>query len=263
MWKSKLTKSFSLALVLSLLFALPVFAQAATSDFQELQELASNLSQESYQQEMTQIRSLTALVLQDIQQSQLQPLDSSLLQSLERCEKRMSSSEYRSMKLSEQLKVIKESQSLSMQLIQNYLTQQEMLSTLRLSTLSNMKSLLSHYDKLLEILQKIIKSQTEDVRAVVQEIASANEATEHLKSNLTLCQALAEKQAEEIKFREREHKRLRTLSYVELSVGVSSLVIGCLPIWTDSQQNIKNLFLGIGTTSSAFGAATFVFTWRF
>ena len=109
----------------------------------------------------------------------------------------------------------------------------------------------------------MIKSQSEDISVLNEEIAKAINDTESIKLRLAVCQLLAEKQAEEIAFYERMKKRLRAASYVEFGVGVPCLVIGLLPIWTDEQQNIKNIFLGIGATGTAAGAATFVFTIHF
>ena len=58
-------------------------------------------------------------------------------------------------------------------------------------------------------------------------------------------------------------KRLKILSYFELSVGVPCIVLACLPIWTEEQKNIKNLLLGTGTASAASGLMTFTFTINF
>ena len=69
--------------------------------------------------------------------------------------------------------------------------------------------------------------------------------------------------AEEIAALTKMKKRLRTTAYVELAVGVPCLVIGCLPIWTPEQQNIKNLLLVVGGTATAAGAFTFTFTITF
>ena len=77
------------------------------------------------------------------------------------------------------------------------------------------------------------------------------------------CLALSKKNEEEIAALERIRKRARTVSYIELGIGIPCLIIGFLPIWTKEQQNIKNLFLGVGGTAITTGAATFVVTVRF
>lgn len=109
----------------------------------------------------------------------------------------------------------------------------------------------------------MVKSQSEDISVLNEEIAKAINDTESIKLRLAVCQMLAEKQAEEIAFYERMKKRLRAAAHVEIGIGVPCLVIGLLPIWTDEQQNIKNLFLGIGAASTVAGTATFVFTIHF
>ena len=58
-------------------------------------------------------------------------------------------------------------------------------------------------------------------------------------------------------------KRLKILSYFEVSVGVPCIILACLPIWTEEQKNIKNLLLGTGTASVASGLITFTFTINF
>lgn len=109
----------------------------------------------------------------------------------------------------------------------------------------------------------MVKSQNEDIGIINEQLGKAIEDTETIKIKLAVCRMLAEKQAEEIAAYQKMKKRLRALSYVELAVGVPCLVIGCLPIWTPEQQNIKNLFLGIGGTATAAGGFTFAFTITF
>lgn len=87
--------------------------------------------------------------------------------------------------------------------------------------------------------------------------------TESLKVQIEANLRLVSKMAEEIAAYQKMKKRLRTTAYVELAVGVPCLVIGCLPIWTPEQQNIKNLFLGIGGTATSAGVLTFTFTITF
>ena len=62
---------------------------------------------------------------------------------------------------------------------------------------------------------------------------------------------------------EKIRKKIRTVSYIELGIGIPCFIIGFLPIWTKEQQNIKNLFLGVGGTAITTGAVTFVVTVRF
>lgn len=126
-----------------------------------------------------------------------------------------------------------------------------------------MNDLLMHYNKLLEITQKIYSSSQEDIKIALENLKSAIEGTDSLKLQLDTCLALSKKNEEEIAALERIRRRARITSYVELGVGIPCLIIGISPIWSKEQQNIKNLFLGIGGTATAAGVATFVVTVRF
>ena len=129
--------------------------------------------------------------------------------------------------------------------------------------LSKMLELQTHYSNLIRILEKMTKSQLQDLGIVNEQLGLATQETESLKVQIEANLRLASKMAEEIAAYEKMKKRLRTTAYVELAVGVPCLVIGCLPIWTDEQQNIKNLFLGVGGTATAAGGFTFAFTITF
>ena len=126
-----------------------------------------------------------------------------------------------------------------------------------------MNDLLTHYNKLLEIIQKIYSSSQEDIKIALESLKSAIEGTDNLKLRLDTCLTLAKKNEEEIAALERIRKRTRIASYIELGVGVPCLVAGFLPIWTQEQQNIKNLFLGVGGTATVASVATFIITIHF
>ena len=107
------------------------------------------------------------------------------------------------------------------------------------------------------------KSQLQDLGIVNEQLGLATQETESLKVQIETNLRLASKMAEEIAAYEKMKKRLRKTAYVELAVGVHCLVIGCLPIWTNEQKNIQNLFLGVGGTATAAGGFTFAFTITF
>ena len=107
------------------------------------------------------------------------------------------------------------------------------------------------------------KSQRQDLGIVNEQLGLATQETESLKIQTEANLRLASKMAEEIAAYEKMKKRLRTTAYIELAVGVPCLVIGCLPIWTDEQQNIKNLLIGVGATSTIAGGVGFTFTLSF
>lgn len=103
--------------------------------------------------------------------------------------------------------------------------------------------------KTLKELKQALLSNKEDTSVVVAELGELYEKIKKLN--------------ELVVSYEKMKKRLRTTAYVELAVGVPCLVMGCLPIWTDEQQNIKNLLLGIGGAATAAGGFTFAFTITF
>ena len=129
--------------------------------------------------------------------------------------------------------------------------------------LSKMLELQKHYSNLIKILEKMTKSQLQDLGIVNEQLGLATQETESLKIQIEANLRLASKMAEEIAAYEKMKKRLRTTAYIELVVGVPCLVIGCLPIWTDEQQNIKNLLIGVGATSTIAGGVGFTFTLSF
>lgn len=107
------------------------------------------------------------------------------------------------------------------------------------------------------------KSQLQDLGIVNEQLGLATQETESLKIQIEANLRLASKMAEEIAAYEKMKKRLRTTAYIELTVGIPCLVIGCLPIWTDEQKNIQNLLIGVGTASTIAGGVGFTFTLTF
>lgn len=94
-------------------------------------------------------------------------------------------------------------------------------------------------------------------------MSSIIEDTEFLKKQNEANLNLAKKLNEEIATMTKMKKRVRVASYVELGIGIPTLVLGCLPIWTNEQKNIQNLLLGVGATSTLAGSVGFVFTLTF
>ena len=115
-------------------------------------------------------------------------------------------------------------------------------------------------NKLSQITEKIIKSQNEDLAVALNEWNKALEDTNFLKTQLEINEKLAKQAQEEIAALKNMKKRLRTVSYIELGIGIPCLTLGLSPIWTNEQQNIKNLLLGIGGAAATSGCVTLVFT---
>lgn len=115
--------------------------------------------------------------------------------------------------------------------------------------LLNTKIELENSKKTLKELKQALLSNKEDTSVVVAELGDLYEKIKKLN--------------ELIASYEKMKNRLRTTAYVELGVGVPCLILGCLPIWNDSQKNIQNLLLGIGATGTISGGAGFIFTIKF
>jgi hypothetical protein len=118
-------------------------------------------------------------------------------------------------------------------------------------------------NRLSRITEKIIKSQSEDLALALDEWNKAVEDADLLKTQLEINETLARKAQEEVAAYTAMRQRLRFASYVEIGLGAPCLILGCLPIWTPEQQNIRNLLLGIGGTSFAAGIINFSFTIKF
>lgn len=103
--------------------------------------------------------------------------------------------------------------------------------------------------KTLEELKKALLSNKEDTSYLISELGELYEKIKKLNESIALLEKI--------------RKRARTVSYIELGIGIPCFIIGFLPIWTKEQQNIKNLFLGIGGAAITTGATTFVVTVRF
>lgn len=263
MWKLKSIKNFLLSLAVLFCLASPAFAQDNSADLEEFQELAASLSTESFLAEKQQINSLMNLILEECRLSPELDTNKLYWKELEHYENLVKSEEYAQMPLSSQLRAMKNSMKSFAEMYQDISMQQTMQSTYQLTVLNYMSQLFDHMNRLSQITEKIIKSQSEDLAMALDEWNKALEDTNLLKTQLEINEKLARQAQEEVAALKNMKKRLRTVSYVELGIGVPCLVLGLLPIWTDEQQNIKNLLLGIGGTATASGGVTFIFTINF
>lgn len=123
--------------------------------------------------------------------------------------------------------------------------------------------LFGHMDKVSSIIKKIAKSSNEDLNIALSEWQKATDNNIALQKQLDINKVMAEKQAEEIAALTKVRNRVRRASYIELGIGIPTLVLGCLPIWTDDQKNIQNLLLGVGGSLTAAGSVGVIFTIRF
>lgn len=249
MWK--LPKIISLNLLLLFCVVLPLSASEDTHELEEFQELANSLSQESYWNEIEQVKFWTNSVLQNLQLNPQMTMDDSLLKELHSCSNLMKSDEFVSMKLSDQLKILNLSQRISMSLIQNYLEQQTSHSDWQYSSLKSMSELLIHFEKLQTILLKIIKSQNQDTKIAIEQLSKSITDINTLKTNLDLCETLARYQAEEINSLTKKYKALKRTRITSLCVFGTGLVTSLLGVTlsnTDTPTNISQILIVGGST---------------
>ena len=261
MWKLKLhLKKLSLVFVLLSVLSLPVFAQDDSPDLEELQELASSLSTESFLAEKQQINSLMNLILEECRSSPELDTNKPYWKELEHYESLVKSEEYAQMPLSNQLRAMKSSMRSFAEMYQDISMQQTTQSTFQLTMLSYMSQLFDHMNKLSQITEKIIKSQSEDLALALEEWNKAIEDTKLLQMQLEINEKLARKLQEEVAVLEGIKKRSRIASYVEIGVGVPLILASFIPGVEDEWK--RTLFI-TGASLTACGGVSFVITLSF
>ena len=231
MWKLKLIKNFLLSLALSLFFALPVFAQEDSFVLEELQKTVLELNSKSNNSQ-TELEALK-------QNYNLE------LNSANSLKDNLTQSELESMNPFELLDLLEMTLDKAQK---NY--EEAAQSSLSLEKdLLNMKLELENSQKTLEELKKALLSNKDDTSYLVSELGELFEKVKNLNELLESYKKIK--------------KRLRTVSYFELGIGIPCVIFGYLPIWTENQKNIQNLLLGIGFSNTASGLITFTFTINF
>ena len=231
MWKLKLLKKLSLVLALLLLFVSQVFSQEDIAELKELQKIALELNSE-----LSSSQSKSETLKQNCNLE---------LNNASNLKDRLSQSE---MDLMNPFELLDQLEMTLNEAQKNY--EAAIKSSLSLEKdLLNMKLELENSQKTLEELKKALLSNKDDTSYLVSELGELFEKVKKLNEVLESYKKI--------------QKRLKTLSYFELSVGVPCIILACLPIWTEEQKNIKNLLLGTGTASAAFGLMTFTFTINF
>ena len=231
MWKLKLLKKLSLVLALLLLFVSQVFSQEDIVELKELQKIALELNSES-----SSSQSKSEILKQNCNLG---------LNNANNLKDSLSQSE---MNLMNPFELLDQLEMTLNEAQKNY--EAAIKSSLSLEKdLLNMKLELENSQKTLEELKKALLSNKDDTSYLVSELGELFEKVKKLNEVLESYKKI--------------QKRLKILSYFELSVGVPCIVLACLPIWTEEQKKIKNLLLGTGTASAAFGLMTFTFTINF
>lgn len=231
MWKLKLLKKLSLVLALLLLFVSQVFSQEDIVELKELQKIALELNSES---SSSQSKSEVLKQNCNLELNNASNLKDSLSQS--------------EMDLMNPFELLDQLEMTLNEAQKNY--EVAIKSSLSLEKdLLNMKLELENSQKTLEELKKALLSNKDDTSYLVSELGELFEKVKKLNEVLESYKKI--------------QKRLKILSYFEVSVGVPCIILACLPIWTEEQKNIKNLLLGTGTASTASGLMTFTFTINF
>lgn len=231
MWKLKLLKKLSLVLALLLLFVSQVFSQEDIAELKELQKIALELNSE-----LSSSQSKSEILKQNCNLE---------LNNANNLKNNLSQSE---MDLMNPFELLDQLEMTLNEAQKNY--EAAIKSSLSLEKdLLNMKLELENSQKTLEELKKALLSNKDDTSYLVSELGELFEKVKKINEVLESYKKI--------------QKRLKILSYFELSVGVPCIILACLPIWTEEQKNIKNLLLGTGTASAAYGLMTFTFTINF
>ena len=231
MWKLKLLKKLSLVLALLLLFVSQVFSQEDIVELEELQKIVLELNSESVN---SQNKSESLKQNCNLELNNANSLKDSLTQS--------------EMDLMNPFELLDQLEMTLNEAQKNY--EAAIKSSLSLEKdLLNMKLELENSQKTLEELKKALLSNKDDTSYLVGELGELFEKLKNLNELLESYKKIK--------------KRLRTVSYFELGIGIPCVVFGCLPIWTEKQKNIQNLLLGIGISSTTYGLITFTFTINF
>ena len=225
MWKSKSIRNSLLLLVLHLACVLPLFAQEDSSDIGR-----SNMQQSK---ELT----TSNLNLNESNQKEMNSLSNA-----QNSKNKLEQQNPKSMTASELL----DNLDLQITSLQMQLEQREHLSQNLETELKTMKQELQNSKNTCSELKKALNSSNIDLDNVIGEIGKLSEDVKYLE--------------EKLRVKNNTVNRLRTASYIELGIGVSSLVVGLLPIWTDDQKNLQNIFLGVGGAMTFSGGITFTLT---
>ena len=231
MWKLKLLKKLSLVLALLLLFVSQVFSQEDIVELKELQKIALELNSESSN---SQNKSEILKQNCNLELNNASNLKDNLSQS--------------EMDLMNPFELLDQLEMTLNEAQKNY--EAAIKSSLSLEKdLLNMKLELENSQKTLEELKKALLSNKDDTSFLVSELGELFEKVKNLNELLESYKKIK--------------KRLRTVSYFELGIGIPCVIFGYLPIWTEEQKNIQNLLLGIGFSNTASGLITFTFTINF
>ena len=112
----------------------------------------------------------------------------------------------------------------------------------------------------MEILQKLINSQSEDTRIAIEEMQSALSNSVIVKQELDLISVLANKQSEEIEALKKRGKGLTRSRITSISIVGGGLLLGTVGYFLkqhESTKDIGNLLFYSGLSCVGSGTLTF------
>jgi hypothetical protein len=113
---------------------------------------------------------------------------------------------------------------------------------------------------------KIIKSQSDDTKLAIQQLAESMEDLNTIKTQLELCRDLAEKQAEEIAALTRSKKALQRVRIYSICVAGTGLVLGTVGFFLKNNAEteiVGNSLFYSGISLTGSGAVGIIFTIHF
>jgi len=118
-------------------------------------------------------------------------------------------------------------------------------------------------NKLIEITQKIVKSQSEDAQLALIELKNAMESVEFVKQQLETVEILSKKQAEEISYLTKRNEVLKRTRIFNISISGLGLILGTTGYFLKRDSELKDIgnimfYTGIGLSTS--GIISFVIT---
>lgn len=118
-------------------------------------------------------------------------------------------------------------------------------------------------NKLIEITQKIVKSQNEDAKLALIELKTAMESVEFVKQQLNTVEMLSKKQAEEISYLTKRNEVLKRTRIFNISISGVGLILGTAGYFFRQDEDLKDIgnfmfYTGIGLGSA--GVVSFIFT---
>lgn len=120
-----------------------------------------------------------------------------------------------------------------------------------------MRELLEHYQKFLTIVQKMNKSQLDDLGIIKEELTRALSDGELLKAQLENIELLAKKQAEEIEILKKRYSGLKRARITSLCFAGGGLICTAISFIPGIDNNVRTALFWGGAGLVSTGLVTF------